>query len=321
VILAMQVEQETANLPMKHVRSKRGVIVLSGLALLTTGAAYGDHLPPVTPVLPGQDHQHENHSGANFMGADLRDVNFSEGNFTGATFEDARLERVLFVGATLDGANLRTNLTDAANFTGASLVNAQMGGMEGTGVIFADADLSGVVTNDSFFYFSDFRNATFAGADLHEFLAYDSDFRGADLSTVIAIDTLFLRSIYDSSTRFPPGYDPQGVGMILVPEPATATLLCSSLILAGFSRRENSERRPFEKQDRCAALAVCLLSTARLWTPRWISSGGGCPLGACGDSAPGCTWGSASQNMKPNAPTPRSPLPRRHRHWLGDHRQ
>jgi hypothetical protein len=115
--------------------------------------------------------------------------------------------------------------------------------MEGTGVIFADADLSGVVTNDSFFYFSDFRNATFAGADLHEFLAYDSDFRGADLSTVIEIDTLFLRSIYDSSTRFPPGYDPQGAGMILVPEPATVTLLLSGLIFSSRRRcRANAVR-------------------------------------------------------------------------------
>ena len=77
----------------------------------------------------------------------------------------------------------------------------------------------------------------FAGADLGEFTAADSDFRGADLSAVVDIDSLFFRSVYDSSTRFPAGYDPQGVGMILVPEPTTATLLLSG-IFAGFFRRK-----------------------------------------------------------------------------------
>ena len=100
--------------------------------------------------------------------------------------------------------------------------------------------------DDAFLYFSDFRNVNFAGADLSEFTAEDSDFRGADLSAVLAIDTLFFRSIYDSTTRFPAGYDPEGAGMILVPEPATVTLLCPSLICAGFSRRKlraNTSRR------------------------------------------------------------------------------
>jgi hypothetical protein len=75
--------------------------------------------------------------------------------------------------------------------------------MGGTGVVFADANLSGVEMDDSFFHFSDFRNVNFAGADLGEFTAEDSDFRGADLSSAVNLDSLFSRSVYDSSTRFP----------------------------------------------------------------------------------------------------------------------
>jgi Pentapeptide repeats (8 copies) len=221
---------------MSHLSLKRIAIALSALVLLMTRAVYGSHLPPITPVLPGEDHRHEDHSGADFSFDDLSDVNFSEGNFTETLFEDARLDRVLFIGATLDRALLRTQFTDGANFTGASLVNAELRGMGGTGVVFADADLSGVEMDDSFFHFSDFRNVNFAGADLGEFTAEDSDFRGADLSSAVNIDSLFFRSVYDSSTRFPPGYDPQGAGMIFVPEPATANLLSAGLIFTGFLR-------------------------------------------------------------------------------------
>jgi len=221
---------------MKQINLKRSILFLNGLLLLTAKAVYGDHLPPVTPVLPGQDHRHENHSGANFSFNDLSDVNFSGGNFTQTLFEDARLDRVLFIGATLDRALLSTRFTDGANFTGASLVNAGLRGMGGIGVVFADANMSGVEMDDSFFHFSDFRNVNFAGADLGEFTAEDSDFRGADLSSAVNIDSLFPRSVYDSSTRFPQGYDPQGAGMIFVPEPATVHLLVAGLIFAGFLR-------------------------------------------------------------------------------------
>jgi uncharacterized protein YjbI with pentapeptide repeats len=193
---------------MKQIHLKRSIIVLTGLLLLITKEAYGEHLPPITPMLPGEDHRHENHSGADFSFDDLSDVNFSEGNFTQTVFEDARLYRVSFMGATLDRALLRTQFTDGANFTGASLVNAVMRGMGGTGVVFADADLSGVDLDDSFFHFSDSRNVIFAGADLGEFTAEDSDFRGANLSSAVNIDSLFSRSVYDSSTRLSPGIRP-----------------------------------------------------------------------------------------------------------------
>jgi hypothetical protein len=215
------------------------LIAVSAFVLLTARAAYAGHLPPVTPVLPGQDHHHENHSGADFSGDDLSDVNFSNGNFTGTLFEDARLDRVSFVGATLDRALLRTQFTNGTNFMGASLLNAQLRGMQGTGVIFIGADLSGVAMDDAFFHFTDFRNVNFAGADIGEFTAEDSDFRGADLSAALNIDTLFFRSVYDATTRFPPGYDPQGAGMIFVPELKISTLLLSCLIIfAGMFRRQ-----------------------------------------------------------------------------------
>ena len=219
---------------------KRIAIALTGLLCLRVGTAFGEHLPPVTPVLPGQDHRHENHSGSDVSGDDLSDVNFSEANLADTLLE-ARLDRALFIGATLDRAILHTNFTDGANFTAASLVDAELRGMEGTGVIFFGADLSGVGMDDAFLSFSDFRNVNFSGADLSEFTAEDSDFRGADLSGVVAIDTLFPRSIYDASTRFPPGYDPQGVGMIFVPEPTAAPLLFAALAFAGAFRRRTRQ--------------------------------------------------------------------------------
>jgi uncharacterized protein YjbI with pentapeptide repeats len=83
-----------------------------------------------------------------------------------------------------------------------------------------------------------FRNVNFAGADIGELTAEDSDFRGADLSAATNIDTLFFRSVYDSSTRFPPGYDPQGAGMLFVPEPTTATVLLLGLSFALLSGQQ-----------------------------------------------------------------------------------
>ena len=224
---------------MNHLIMKRIAITFSAFVLLMPREALSDHLPPVTPVLPGQDHRHENHSGTDFSFHDLRDVNFSQGNFTGTLFEDARLDRVSFVGATLNGAILRARFTDGANFSGASLVNAELRGMEGTGVIFADADFSGVDLDDSFFYFSDFRNVNFAGADLGEFTAEDSDFRGADLSAAVDIG-LGFRSLYDSATRFPAGFNPQAAGMIFIPEPNTVSLLLAGSLLVGLLPRKRT---------------------------------------------------------------------------------
>jgi hypothetical protein len=40
---------------MKQINWKTSMIVLSGLLLLTTKTVFGDHLPPITPVLPGED--------------------------------------------------------------------------------------------------------------------------------------------------------------------------------------------------------------------------------------------------------------------------
>jgi hypothetical protein len=42
----------------------------AALGLFVCGAScptHGRHLPPVTPVLPGQDHRHENHAGSDFQ--------------------------------------------------------------------------------------------------------------------------------------------------------------------------------------------------------------------------------------------------------------
>lgn len=217
---------------------KRVLIAFSAFVFLSARAAYGSHLPPVTPVLPAQDHQHENHSGADFSGNDLSDVNFSKGNFTQTVFEDARLDRVWFVDAILDRALLRTQFSNGANFTGASLLNTDLSGMQGTGVIFTGAQLSGAKLDDAFFCSSDFRNVNFAGADIGEFTAEESDFRGADFTSALNIDTLFFRSVYDASTRFPPGYNPQGAGMIYIPEPTISALVLSPcLFFAALYRR------------------------------------------------------------------------------------
>lgn len=205
-------------------------MALSGMLLLMGKEAFGDHLPPITPVLPGENHQHEDHSGADFSNQDLMYVDFSQADLTGATFEDANLLGVLFIEATLDEANLRGRNRDGANFSGASLLNAMIRGMEGTGVIFTDATLSGADMDDSFFYFSDFRNVHFGTADVGEFTAEDSDFRGADLTSVINPNgTSLLRSIYDSTTLFPQGFDT--TGMIMVPEPSVVSLLLAGLFL------------------------------------------------------------------------------------------
>ena len=60
------------------VHAAQVLVVAAGLVMLTAGVAMANHLPPVDPILPGSDHQHENHDFHNhFGGADFSSANFA----------------------------------------------------------------------------------------------------------------------------------------------------------------------------------------------------------------------------------------------------
>jgi hypothetical protein len=213
-----------------------GLLCLVMIYALAAETAYADHLPATTPVLPGSDHRHENHSGADYSAADFSAVDFSQASLRDANLFDALLDAARFVDADMRNANLWNASITLADFTGADLSGATLRNMQGTFPIFVGADLSGTVMDDTFLQSADMRNVDFSGADLAEFTSQSTDFRGANLSSAIAIDQHF-EALYDNSTLLPPGFDPVGAGWIFVPEPATSAMMLTALPLAYLAYR------------------------------------------------------------------------------------
>jgi hypothetical protein len=94
---------------------------------------------------------------------------------------------------------LATNLR-RANLSGAVLRNASVELSDLEGAILRGADLRG----------SDFALSSLDGATLR-----DTDLRGADLEWAILKGADFAGAVYDATTRWPSGFDPQRHGAIV----------------------------------------------------------------------------------------------------------
>jgi len=243
-------------------------LMAAWLLLFASGStAAAAHLPPVLPVLPGTNHDHENLADLDFSGADLRnvsliDADLSRSNFTGADFREATLfltnvEDAIFDGGDLSGLDFGEILGARASFRGANVSGADFEEAFIDGWDFEGADLSNGDFDDIHSTPSNFRNALFVGATLNDFQGRESnfsgavftdafiissdfmnaDFRGADLSALdpnsdLAI-SIFDGATYNAQTLFPAEFDPQQAGMVLVPEPGAIQLASAAVTLLG----------------------------------------------------------------------------------------
>lgn len=113
---------------------------------------------------------------ANLRGADLTEINMSGADLTGAMLRAAEMNQTNLEGANLEGANLMLANLRRANLRGANL-----------------------------------KTTILEGAAL-----FRTDLRGANLQGANMFGTLLTQAIYDYTTQWPAGIDPQKLGAQLV---------------------------------------------------------------------------------------------------------
>ena len=133
-----------------------------------------------------------NLTSANLFWADLKwdklvDANLRWSRGMRASFINAELDGADFGQSTMIEVDLRN-----ANLSGANFQSCNMNGADLGRALMDGANFSLAMIRDSMWIMADMRNANFEGASLHR----------ADLNM----------AIYDQTTRFPQGFDPQNTG-------------------------------------------------------------------------------------------------------------
>jgi hypothetical protein len=165
----------------------------------------------ITPSLSGNNLQGVDLAGADISEASLYNVNLSQGNL-----QHTNLRHTILNGANLSDANIKNaNLSDArlekVNLSGADLSEANCNGAQ-----FDEADLSKANltrTNLSWANLngSNLQGANFDQTNLREAKLYGADLRNADLSRAKLHEALF-----NETTLWPQGFDPERHGAIQV---------------------------------------------------------------------------------------------------------
>jgi uncharacterized protein YjbI with pentapeptide repeats len=130
-------------------------------------------------------------SGVDLHGVDLGSLQAAEAKFDNSDLTEAKLSFGKFRKATFTGANL----------TDANLFMAR----------FPAADFSGALLTRVNAHAANFRDAVFHKADLHEANLRKAMLCGADLSSADLTGASLTEATCDSSTKFPQGFQPQGV--------------------------------------------------------------------------------------------------------------
>ncbi len=138
---------------------------------------------------------------ANFAGADLSNAGFEWCRISRANLQGANLYRANFEGTSLYGANLyRANLEEA-NFYDARLFGANLGRANLAGANLVAAYLS---------------NANFVGANLVRANLFKANLQGANLQDANLREAKLDGAVYDSTTKWPKGFDPVAAEMTRV---------------------------------------------------------------------------------------------------------
>jgi uncharacterized protein YjbI with pentapeptide repeats len=186
-----------------------------------------------------------NMCGDDFSDADLQDARFSGCSLPSARFLSANCSRARFVNCSdICGGDFRDASFAAARFSNCSLPGAAFAGAKcqgtsfvnceiTTGADFSDADLTSATFTNCRLSTARLANATFSGtvlnrcdlsgadlrgATLKDCTLVEPDLRGADLRGARFGDSLRggkfdSRTLYNSGTEFPPGFDPVAKGL------------------------------------------------------------------------------------------------------------
>jgi len=127
-------------------------------------------------------------------------------------------DRIDFSGAYLINAGFIQSSFDSANFQNSNLVNSAFSSSSFQMADFRDANLQETEMN-----YSRLRNAVFDGADLSHVKIYSTDLDGADFRNADLSGITLTKSFYNSSTRFPEGFEPSQAGALLM-EPYTVLI-------------------------------------------------------------------------------------------------
>lgn len=130
--------------------------------------------------------------GANLQGADLEKVNLHRCILWGANLQGARLWDANLREAHLEGADLRKAELSSANLQGAHLRLADL----------REAHLQG----------ANLQGADLMAADLQEAELHEADLQGAEL-----YEADLQGALYNKSTIWPDGFDPEAAGCELLP--------------------------------------------------------------------------------------------------------
>ena len=148
------------------------------------------------------DLREANLAGADLSRADLREANLNGANLTLAHLREANLREAHLNGAHLSRADLREADLNRAYLNRAHLNGAHLREANLAGADLSRADLREANLNGANLTLAHLREANLNGADLREANLNGADLREANLR----------RAIYDSSTVWPEGFDPDAAG-------------------------------------------------------------------------------------------------------------
>jgi len=123
--------------------------------------------------------------------------------------DDAELRERDFSGAVLEGVCCMDARFDGSSFRGADLYWAIAMGASFAACDFTDADLRGADLKDTNFTDARLIRTNFSRNNV----GGATQLQGADLSTAAIHDCLFDGAQYDSTSKFPEGFDPKKHGL------------------------------------------------------------------------------------------------------------
>ena len=156
--------------------------------------------------------------GSVLSAADLHRANLREASLKSANLHGSPMAEADLTGACLDGSDLTATILDEAILIGASLVNARLDEARLLG-----ADLSECNAQGASFVRVDASRADFDSANLRDTQFDDAvlsgaSLRGADL-TGASLPRADLRGArFDRSTKWPEGFELEGLGLVYSPE-------------------------------------------------------------------------------------------------------
>lgn len=152
-------------------------------------------------------------------GAELAHV-----NLRAACLVESSLIGAVLIGAVLDSANLRASSLRGARMNGASLRGANLVQADLRGADLFGADLTGADLTGADLTGANLSHVKLVEANLSDATLESADFQAADLRGTVFTDTSFVYSLYDDTTVWPAGFDPDRGSVILLPIRRTAPL-------------------------------------------------------------------------------------------------